>query len=99
MKTNLTYSLVVGIALMMSASGAAGATYTIVDLGTLGGPDSYAYDVNNHGQVVGESFLNLSQSHAFLYDGTMHDLGTLGGSSSYAYRINDSGQAAGTSLA
>jgi probable HAF family extracellular repeat protein len=54
--------------------------YTIVDLGTLDdGSNSYAYGLNDNGQVVGKSF-GLGASHAFLYDGTtMHNLGVLYG--------------------
>lgn len=52
--------------------------YDVKDLGTLGGIWSFAWDVNDSGQVVGESYMgNNSGSHAFLYeDGQMKDLGT-----------------------
>jgi probable HAF family extracellular repeat protein len=62
----------------------------ITDLGTLGGPASYAIALNNAGLAVGYSTtaaaatcpsgLPSPNCHAFLWDGTtMHDLGTLGG--------------------
>ena len=74
-------------------------SYTVTDLGTLGGVNSYAYGINNLGQVVGYSAISgSSPTHAFLYsDGAMTDLGTLGGTISYAYGINDAGQIAGYS--
>src|SRR5215207_10175943 len=55
------------------------------DLGTLGGTNSYAYGINDSGQVVGYSDTANSGPHAFLYDSTngMKDLGTLGGTNSY----------------
>lgn len=67
---------------------------SIQDLGYLSGSDrSWAYAINNAGQVVGSS------NHAFLWqNGSMQDLGTLGGSISDAYDINDGGQVVGQSL-
>jgi probable HAF family extracellular repeat protein/YD repeat-containing protein len=69
--------------------------YTIVDLGTLGGPNSTSGRINNSGEVVGQADTASGASHAFLYDGSMHDLGTFGGNTSYAFGINDSGQVVG----
>lgn len=73
------------------------ALYAVTDLGTLGGPHTYAYDLNQAGQVVGDSTIAAGGfMHAFLWDsGTMIDLGTLGGSHSSATGINDLGQVVG----
>lgn len=76
-------------------------TYDIKDLGTLGtGLDSYAYDINNRGQIVGGSATlprpicpHCFNRAPFLYDkGVMTELGTQGGE---AMAINDSGQVVG----
>ena len=67
-------------------------------LRTLGGVGSWAYDLNDSGQVVGLSYTSDARKHAFLYENdTMKDLGTLGGSESEATDTNDSGQAVGWS--
>ena len=73
-------------------------SYTITDLGTLGGTNSYATDINASGLVVGDSLLADGSQHAFIYrDGAMHDLGTLGGTNSKATGINSSGYVVGWS--
>src|SRR5262249_12686268 len=67
---------------------------TITDLGTLGGPSSRAWGLNNNGQVVGESDTANTGPHGFVwdFDNGMQDLGTLArpGCSS-AFAINDDG--------
>ena len=68
----------------------------IVDLGTLGeGLNSVALQVNNGGQVVGISTINIAPDpfgfaggsiHPFLWqNGVMQDLGTLGGPDAFAF--------------
>jgi probable HAF family extracellular repeat protein len=68
-----------------------------VDLGTLGGPNSQAFGVNNRGQVVGVAETPTS-SQAFLWQhGTMTSLPSLAGGSSGATDINNRGQVVGNS--
>jgi probable HAF family extracellular repeat protein len=77
--------------------------YAPQDLGSLGAnTNTYAYAVNNLGDIVGSSGVldnaGIEQSHAFLYTrGQLRDLGTLGGAFSYAYGINDLDQIVGWS--
>src|SRR5437870_2462836 len=72
-------------------------SYTILDLGTLGGTASLAADVNESSQVVGLATTVLDiAAHAFLWQsGTMTDLGTLGGQRSGASALNNSAQVVG----
>src|SRR4029077_4816630 len=71
-------------------------SYTITDLGTLGGSLSGAGSVNASGQVTGFAYTATGLSHAYLYTGgQMQDLGTLGGASSGGTGINTSSQIVG----
>ena len=74
---------------------------TATDIGTLGGLYSFAWSINDAGDVVGEADLpspRLVFDRAFLWrNGVMKDLGTLGGDSSQAIAINNSGQITGDS--
>jgi probable HAF family extracellular repeat protein len=76
---------------------AANTTYTVQGLGTFGGA-SIARDINDCGQVAGQSQNASGQSRAFFWEtGRMTNLGTLGGPTSFARGINDSGQVVGFS--
>ena len=71
----------------------------MTDLGTLGGDTSYAFGINDSGEVVGYSYLadNVTR-HAFIWTvtGGMVDLGTLpGGAWSQGEKINASGEISG----
>lgn len=72
----------------------------IRDLGTFGGSESAAYDINDHGVVVGKAD-KVNGLGAFLYDtngdAVLVDLGSLGGNSSVALGINTHGVVVGQS--
>ena len=93
------FGLVSGAAVLCGAGSVGAQSYTITDLGTLGGNASRVYAVNELGQVVGEATTVGGNSHAFLWlpepayglPAGMNDLGTLGGSGSAAFGINNLG--------
>jgi probable HAF family extracellular repeat protein len=68
----------------------------MIDLGTMGGVSSLAYDLNNRGQVVGTTYSPTDDSiHSFLWEhGVMIELGGLG-DDSWARKINEVGQVIG----
>ncbi|MBN1396190.1 MAG: DUF3466 family protein, partial [Pirellulales bacterium] len=70
---------------------------TMTDIGTLGGDRSYAYDINDDGQVVGKSYITgVSTYRAFLYDGTMNELtGPSGATYSIAEGVGEDGEVVG----
>lgn len=69
------------------------------DLGTLGGNSSSFVQMNQKGQIIGNSYLaDNIMAHAFIWEnGKMTDLGTLGGCTSNVIAINEKGQVIGTS--
>src|SRR5215469_15734674 len=85
-------------AVAAAPASAATTTYTITDLGSLGGGVTDATAINAAGQVTGDSTLNVGGSRAFLWrNGKMTDLGTLpGGDFSKGREINGSGEVAGS---
>jgi probable HAF family extracellular repeat protein len=76
------------------------------NLGTLGGPDSIAFWVNEAGQVAGISYINstpnpltgLPTMHPFQWEnGKMRDLGTIGGTQVFQLNtLNERGQVVGS---
>src|SRR6266545_3092383 len=71
---------------------------SIIDLGTLGGSNSKAVDINDKGQVIGESTTLSGDTHGFIWqEGLITDIGTLGGSYTKPIHINNKGQITGES--
>ncbi|MGA7410629.1 MAG: hypothetical protein WBW33_09085 [Bryobacteraceae bacterium] len=77
------------------------------DLGTLGGPDSFAEFINERGQIAGLSYTDYAPNpgdggqpalHPFFWEnGKMTDVGTLGGAWGVPNGFNNRGQVVGES--
>src|SRR5436190_1637684 len=79
-------------------SALAATTWTLVDVGTLGGPGSYGAAISNSGIVAGCADTAAGAAHAFIYSsGEMHDLGEPGSGQSCALGVNNEGVVAGRS--
>jgi probable HAF family extracellular repeat protein len=67
----LSFALLTVVAALLGLSGAALdsplPSYTIINLGTLGGDSISAYGINRLGQVVGYSRTGTGSVHVFLY--------------------------------
>ncbi|MDB5296008.1 MAG: hypothetical protein JWO31_1991, partial [Phycisphaerales bacterium] len=78
------------------------ATYSVFDLGTLGGPTAEAVGISSDGQIAVTADLpadssNLSAKRAGRYaGGALTDLGTFGGPDAVAAAINGAGNVAGS---
>ena len=89
--------------LLTSTTLVAAPYYTIEPLGTLGGDESYANDINDHGQIVGWFKDQEQNKKAFIStvvngNRVITDLGTLpNGTQSEAKAINNNGQIVGIS--
>ena len=96
-KLGITLAAVLALVVIPARVHAAAIAYTVTDLGTLGGGNSYGIGINSYGQVAGSSDTPVAQ-HSVRWTGTPPtDLGSLGGSYSNGLGINDSGQVAGWS--
>jgi probable HAF family extracellular repeat protein len=101
-------ALAAGAAACVFALGADGrraqTSWTITDLGTLGGSGSYPIAINDRGQIIGEAATNKKDPemklpiwHPFLWEnGKLHDLTIKGSESTTVTGINNRGQIIGS---
>lgn len=96
MKSILLSSIIFLYVMTAMNSTKAQVQYQVIDLGTLGGNSSRAYDINELTQIVGVAKNNSGEDRAFLWqDGNMINLETLEGDFSWAYGLNNAGQVVG----
>ena len=100
MQNNQMLRIAGSVALAVSAQQVAlAACSDPIAVGSLGGGESLAWDINDAGQVVGEALTEEGLSQAYLWDnGAMTGFGALDDqSNSVAWGVNDLGQVVGTS--
>lgn len=92
------------LALSSLSTATAQTRYSVIDLGTLGGPQSFARDVNERRQVTGNASVEAGSNfplQTFRWqDGSIVNLGTLPGAAndfSRGFAINDAGTIVGES--
>src|SRR5947208_3402657 len=90
--SSLVFSRLMAAVALCTSAGAQ--SYSISDLGTLGGPASQPYAINNSGLIVGVSLTADGSSHAFRFTGSISDLG-IDSSIAVATSVNETGQIAG----
>jgi probable HAF family extracellular repeat protein len=96
--------ILLALPFLIVAAPAAALDYAVIDLGTLGGTQSFALDVNDAGQVTGNARFSPTSTElrAFLWDdGTMTNLATLPApptdTFSRGFAVNNRGQVTGES--
>lgn len=83
---------------LAGSAGAAGSPFVAIDLGTPGGSSSFAFALNNAGQVFGFGVVSGDQ-HVFSWTpaGGIVDIGDLGSANDVAFlMVNDTGRVAGS---
>ena len=88
------FSITVTVFIVLALGAQAGPFYGVVDLGTLGGGESYGAGLSSTGSVAGWSADPAGDLRAFSFSGAM--VGLSGGSESQANGVNASGTVAGT---
>ncbi|PKL96280.1 MAG: hypothetical protein CVV18_02360 [Gammaproteobacteria bacterium HGW-Gammaproteobacteria-8] len=90
--------------IVCSSANAQALRYRVTDLGTLGGPLANAFEINNHGVIVGRADIRIGEiqsTNAFLWrDGQLQDLGSLNefDTDSVAIDLNEAGEVVGAAL-
>lgn len=82
---------------MLLFGGVANATYTVIDLGDLGGGFSVAGSINEIGQIFGDTKTSNGESVHFIWD-SIHGMQIYTGNIADIKQVNDSGQRLGSAL-